>query len=239
MKILAIGNSFSTDATRYLHQIARSQGDSWQVTNLYISGCPLERHFRNMLSDASAYELQHNGFATGFKVSLKEALLSRSWDIVTLQQASTYSAHYHTYQPYLQELAAYVRKLCPKAKLYIHQTWGYEDGSEKLAKQGFASFADMQKAVEEAYAQAAKDIGADGLIPGGRTMLALSERIGQVHRDSYHATLGAGRLALGLTWYKTLSGKEITPFTPDPDEPISQDALEAIFALMDQKVGGA
>ena len=34
MNILAIGNSFSQDATRYLQAIARSQGEKWNVVNL-------------------------------------------------------------------------------------------------------------------------------------------------------------------------------------------------------------
>ena len=54
MDILAIGNSFSTDATRYLYGIARAAGDNLQVTNLYIGGCSLEQHYRNMLSNERA-----------------------------------------------------------------------------------------------------------------------------------------------------------------------------------------
>ena len=48
MRILAIGNSYSQDATRYLHQIARRGGVALNVSNLYIGGCPLSRHFKNM-----------------------------------------------------------------------------------------------------------------------------------------------------------------------------------------------
>ena len=43
-KILAIGNSFSEDATYYLHQILEHSGIENQVVNLYIGGCSLERH---------------------------------------------------------------------------------------------------------------------------------------------------------------------------------------------------
>lgn len=44
LKILAIGNSFSEDATRYLHQLANAAGIDTKIVNLYIGGCPLERH---------------------------------------------------------------------------------------------------------------------------------------------------------------------------------------------------
>ena len=88
MNILAIGNSFSEDATRYLHGIAKADGQHCSVANLYIGGCSLDHHYSNMLSDTKAYELQYNGNNTGFYVSLGEALLNREWDVITLQQAS-------------------------------------------------------------------------------------------------------------------------------------------------------
>ena len=61
MQVLTIGNSFSQDATRYLSQIARSAGESLTVINLYIGGCSLERHYRNMKSGEDVYWLEHNG----------------------------------------------------------------------------------------------------------------------------------------------------------------------------------
>ncbi len=233
MNILAIGNSFSQDATRYLHGIARSMGKKWNTANLYIGGCSLEKHFRNMHTENPAYELQWNGTNTGFYVSIKEALLSRSWDIVTLQQASHHSPFYDSYQPYLNELAAYVRALCPKAKLYIHQTWAYEANSQKLESVAFPTPEAMFAAVEKAYDQAAADISADGIIPSGKLMLALSAHT-SVHRDTYHASFGLGRLALGLLWYRTLSGESVAdcPFR-DTDEPVEEALAATAVALVE------
>lgn len=232
MKVLCIGNSFSSDATRYLQSIARAAGEKWQVGNLYIGGCSLERHFRNMLTGNDAYELYWNGSPSGFFVSLKEALLSRAWDVVTLQQASHFSPFYDSYQPYLRELAAFVRSLCPKAKVYIHQTWAYEADSAKLASVDFATPEEMFSAVEKAYDRAAADIAADGIIPSGRLLLKLSE-LAPVHRDTFHTSLGMGRYALGLLWYKTLSGSPVTdnPFS-DLDEP-SPVPLSTVRTLVD------
>ena len=45
MKILFIGNSFSQNATRYIRQI--SDGTLF-VRNLYIGGCSLETHAKNI-----------------------------------------------------------------------------------------------------------------------------------------------------------------------------------------------
>ena len=126
MNILAIGNSFSQDALRYLHNIAKSDNYDLTVVNLYIGGCPLSQHYKNMLEDNKTYLMEFNGQETLFYVSIKEALLSRDWDYISLQQVSNQSIDYETYQPYLIELSAYIKKYAPKAKQIIHQTWSYE-----------------------------------------------------------------------------------------------------------------
>lgn len=229
MNILAIGNSFSQDATRYLHRIARSDGFDLQVVNLFIGGCPLERHFRNMLTEADAYELDCNGERTEFYVSLKEALLNRSWDYITIQQASGSSFDYESYQPYLDELCTYIRALCPKAKLLIHQTWAYEQGSKKLTDVNYANHRDMFTDIEKAYKKAAKAANAEFIIKSGKLMQKLLENgIPSVHRDGFHLSLGLGRYAAALLWYALLSGNDVSANTfRDFDEEVT-DAEIAI-----------
>ena len=48
ISVLAIGNSFSEDATHFLHQIAEADNVSMKVVNLYIGGCSLEQHWYNI-----------------------------------------------------------------------------------------------------------------------------------------------------------------------------------------------
>ena len=122
MKILSIGNSFSQDATRYLHRMAADNGIDLKTVNLYIGGCSLKTHYYNILDDAKKYLMEFNGFSTGFYVSIKEALMSDEWDYVTVQQASHLSYKPESYQPYLNELAAYIKKYCPHTKILVHQT---------------------------------------------------------------------------------------------------------------------
>ena len=237
MKILCIGNSFSQDATHYLHQIARSNGDDIQVANLYIGGCPLEKHFRNMHSEERAYNLMYNGQTTYFMVSIKEALLNRSWDIVTVQQASPSSPKPATYTPYGEELVDYVRRLCPKAKVIVHQTWAYEDGSPKLLDlMGYPTHDAMFADIEKAYATFAESINAYGIIPGGKLMQQmLKNGIEKVHRDTFHARYGLGRYALGLLWYRMLTGKSVAeiPFN-DFDEPVPAEEIAIAKKLVDE-----
>ncbi len=209
IKVLSIGNSFSDDAQRYLHQIAKNEGVDMKCMNLYIGGCSLRSHYINMIGDKKAYGLYFNGQGTGIKVKISEALESDDWDYVTLQQASHFSFDYDTYTPYIEKLAEYVRLYVPKAKLLIHQTWAYEQGSERLSNvAGFADQYEMLDKIKDAYSRAAELIGADGLIPCGEMMMkAIEVTGGRMHRDTFHADLGVGRYLLGLTWYKAMTGK--------------------------------
>lgn len=211
MKILTIGNSFSEDATRYLHQIARSHGVYLEVVNICIGGCSLERHYRNMLGDKKDYMLCYNGTFTGFYTTLEEALLSRKWDVVTIQQVSHESPKKESFYPYINELADYIRTCQPQAKLLLQETWAYEDGSHRLTVElGYESRKAMLSDVQAAYKEAAEIVGFDGIIPSGTLFdMMLDRGIEKVHRDTFHASLGLGRYALGLLWFRTLTGKSV------------------------------
>ncbi len=230
MNILLIGNSYSVDATRYLHRIARADKENITTVCLYIGGCPLERHYRNMHSGNDAYELFINGEQSGFFVSLKEALLNRKWDIITLQQASYESFDFSNYNPYLTVLYDYVKTLCPKAKIYIHQTWCDNVDSPRLEGFGFKTSKDMLTEIKKAYEMACKEINADGMIKSGELIYSLYENgLSPVWRDFGHVSLGIGRLAVGLLWYKTLTGNDIMKNNfADTDEPVSEKELEII-----------
>ena len=231
MNVLAIGNSFSEDSMRYLHAIARADGVDLQTANLYIGGCSLERHYRNMLMGTDVYELQYNGQRTGFFVSMKEALLNRKWDVVTVQQVSSQSFNKDSYEPYISQLVEYVRKCAPKAKIYVHQTWAYEAGSDKLLKTAkYDTPENMLADIVSAYGIAANTVGADGIIRSGEMFGNLLKcGFERIHRDTYHATYGIGRYALGLLWYRTLCGADVLSNSfCDLDEPVSADDLEKV-----------
>ncbi len=236
MRILAIGNSFSQDASRYLNQVALRSGLNIEVANLMIGGCSLETHYRNMLSGEKRYMLEFNGVYTGFNVSLTEALLTAHWDVVTIQQVSNCSPKYETYTPYITELAAYIRKCAPKAKLIIHQTWAYEEESARLTKElKYEKSADMLSDIVASYNKAAQEIGADGIIPSGEMMFKLHENgIAKVHRDTFHASWGVGRYALALLWMRMLCGVNVTGNSfSDFDVPVTDEEKRIAWAVVD------
>ena len=208
MKILSIGNSFSTDAQRYLNRISKLNSCQIKSVNLYIGGCPLRRHYFNVLENEKAYDFQFNGESTGLLVSIKDALKSDAWDYVTLQQASTYSPVWESYEPYLETIAEYVKKYAPQAKLVVHKTWAYS--AEHIVNKGMAGTReDMYNALSVCYDKMAQAIDTALMIPSGDVVEALIRNgITAPHRDGYHLSLGAGRLAVALLWYSLFSGED-------------------------------
>ncbi len=238
MKILSIGNSFSQDAQRYLHRVAAAEGVEMFCQNLYIGGCSLETHARN-LCEGGVYELEQNGASTGTFITIRDALQSESWDVVTLQQASHFSWNFDTYVPHIDEVAAAVRTLAPTAKLYIHETWAYEQDSVRLTQElGYADQHDMLRDIVASYKKAAALIRADGIIPCGHAMMAAIEQGVTVHRDTFHASFGAGRYLLGLTWYMTLTGNSAGNRIVELDEPVDASILQTVRAAAESAIKG-
>ena len=238
MNILSIGNSFSEDATRYLHDIARAEGEEINTSNLYIGGCSLEMHYENMISGERAYELQYNGQNTGFFVSVDEAIKNRRWDIVTVQQVSHLSFMAESYLPYVAKLVEYVRNLLPDAKIYLHQTWAYEKNSDRLLNVAkYPTSEAMLCDVVKANYEIADVIGADGVIRSGELFGELTKKgYSGLYRDTFHASVGLGRYALGLLWYRALSGRKISAgiFT-DLDEAVDERIKTEIADLINSK----
>ena len=238
IKILSIGNSFSEDAQRWLFPLAAAGGKDCVCANLYIGGCSLEHHRELLFSDAAEYALQIN--ATHVRmVTLREGLESERWDIITFQQASHFSGKPDTYRPYLAELAAYARQVCPDAKLCFHQTWAYETDSDHPA---FADYECDQKQMYEALcaasATAADEVGLSR-IPAGDVIQYLREneplfdyRNGGLSlcRDGFHMSWDYGRYAVAATWYTTLLGGDIIA---NPYRPPMADGGEADEACID------
>ena len=229
MKILSIGNSFSQDAQRYIHKISALNGEPIKTVNLYIGGCSLRTHYFNMLEDSKKYEFQFNGEQTRLPVTIKDALMSDEWDFVTFQQASFHSPKKESYEPYLSELSAYVKKYAPQAKQVIHQTWAYS--AEHIINRGMTGTRDdMFRGLSECYEKAARLINADKIIPCGVLVETLIKNgIETPHRDGYHLSLGAGRLAAGLLWYCFFTGANADEvILPVPDEAVSEEEIKII-----------
>ena len=137
LKVLMIGNSFSVCVGVYLPSIVNSfPKHSLELTSAYIAGCPLDKHAANLKKAetdpnfkpyrmtvwTSVPPLKAKKFYWG---NVNELLKNNQYDVVTIQQSSGKSWNYATYQPFADEVIAYVRKHQPKAEIVIQQTWSY------------------------------------------------------------------------------------------------------------------
>lgn len=214
IKILAIGNSFSNDATEYLWDICHAAGiETVVIGNLYKGACSLDSHWGNMKADRIDYTYYENrdGVWTDQSQNISFALAREAWDIITVQQASQDTGIPSTYGN-LQNILDYVNglKLNPDARIYWHMTWAYDQPSTHA---NFVNYCSDQIAMYEAIVETTKtevltlsDIA--GVIPCGTTIqnLRTSTLNGKLTRDTYHMSYNYGRYALALTWFGELTG---------------------------------
>lgn len=214
LKILCIGNSYSVGATKYLHQIAEQYGDNIDACNLYIGGCSLERHARNIKEQIPEYRIFRNGMWQGLpNVKIGDYIDVCKWDYITFQQASYLSFKWESYQSYLDQVAEYARKYNPTAKFLIHQT---QVCSDTRCKKEFriSGRDEMYEKLVAAYDNAKAAIGAVGILPTGEASQIASVKYGVIDNLLYsdpgsHLSHRYGEYMAGLAWYSVLTGRNV------------------------------
>lgn len=234
IKVLSIGNSFSEDSQYYLHDLSMHGEEEIYCVNLFIGGCSLATHVKNIRENNKAYRYEVNGKHTDRYRSIEEVLEEEKWDYITFQQASWLSGKIETYRPDLDELMAFVRERS-NAVFLIHETWAYECDVE----QDYNTQAQMYEKVSGVYKSVAKAFGLQ-IIPTGDVIQKLrgtSEfdySAGQpsLNRDGQHLAMDYGRYAAALTWYKVLTNKSVKNIGFLPYEfKITEDSMQKIAKI--------
>ena len=246
VRILAVGNSFSEDAIdQYFHEICEAAGKRVIIGNLYIGGCPLERHLLNARMDSAAYRFRRIGLdgktITADPVTLSSALRSDQWDYVSFQQASNFSGLYDTYAP-LKPLVAYVDSVTgsDRPRYMWHQTWAYSPSSTHGA---FPNYGCDQKVMYDSIVAAGRRVMADlpslsFIIPSGTAIQIAREKTGNpdLTRDGYHLDPLIGRYVAACTWFEAIFGESVVgnPYYPEGLSPqearVAQEAAHAAVA---------
>ncbi len=94
----------------------------------------------------------------------------------------------------------------------------------------------MFKDIKLSYQKAADEIDASFIIPSGEVFQSIiATGTEKVHRDTFHASLGLGRYALGLIWYAVLTGNNIQNNTFSCfDEEISPVQVEIVKKCVEE-----
>lgn len=232
IKVLAIGNSFSEDATALLRLLT----PEIFVRNLYIGGCSLQMHCENAAENLSAYDYQENGAPLkNEKISIKDALIGEKWDFVTVQQVSSLSGITESYYPYVTELINYVKRYS-SAEIILHRTWTYEKGSDhpEFFRYEFSPETMWQKIKSATDTVAAKEnlrvIDVGGVIKDLRELPEFDKARGGLNlsRDGYHLSMNYGRFVAAAVWAKFFTGKY-------PEVPGGSPAFDAIKKYFERK----
>lgn len=226
IKILAIGNSFSEDAVEdHLYGLAKAEGLTVIIGNMYKGGCPVDRHLRNLREDIPEYKYRKIG-TDGIKTetpdyTLKQALADEDWDYVSFQQSSPNSGIPETYA-LLPELVDSVRLRVPENAVFMfHQTWSYSKDSphkeyHRYGKDQLKMFYAIVAAVDEVIPQI-KDISI--VIPSGTAIQnARTSFLGDdLTRDGHHLSRPHGRYVASCTWLQAVLGKNPVgnPYCPE------------------------
>ncbi len=218
IKILAIGNSFSSDATEFLWGFYNAAGyDEVVVGNMYIGGCSIDMHWSNMQSNAPSYEyykMTDGSWAMQNFTDLVTAIEDERWDVITVQQVSGLSGEPTSFGN-LNNVLSYVNahKTNPDVKIYYHMTWAYQSDSNHIDFQRYESNQILMynSIVNATQTQANANPMIDGIIPAGTAIQNMrTGALGDwLTRDGYHLSRYIGRYIAAMTWYATLSGESV------------------------------
>lgn len=216
LKLLAIGNSFSDDAVKYLYSLAKNAGaKNVVIASMDVPGCDLKIHRANAQSDLPIYKYTKCGKSTGGKtkvftnISILSALKDENWDYITLQQSSAMSGIMKSYNGDLDFLVKYIMKNRPlkTTKLCWHMTWAY---AKNYREDKFESYHFNQSEMYRAICRVIKnkiepDSRIEVMIPVGTAIQNLrTSYIGdRLNRDGRHLN-EIGRYTAALTFMKSL-----------------------------------
>ena len=123
LRILAIGNSFSTDCMQYLYNIMKSGGvENVVLGNLYYGGCSLAQHLDFAKNSKPNYTYYKNTTGSWNKTDnyvLADALKDEEWDYITFQQTSKTCGLESSYGETLTSLVDFVEERAPKSAKFL------------------------------------------------------------------------------------------------------------------------
>lgn len=218
LRILAIGNSFSADAVEdHFYPIAAEKGVTLIIGNMYIGGCSLERHAKNVRQNISDYSYRKI-CADGNKTvvgdyALERAIHDEKWDIITLQESSPISGIKDNYYPYMVEIMDFIKANQPKAEIVFHMTWAYDPDT---SHRGFANYGNdqlaMYNAIMDTVGEVVDEVGIKTVIPCATAMqnartTVLEDKVNTP--DGYHLSRPCGRYIAACVWVEKLLGKNV------------------------------
>ena len=248
LRILGIGNSYTSNGMLHLPQIAANNGlDNVYFATLEYGGASLWMHWDFYQKNQAVYGFRMSNPKIGDwgdwnteTISLRQALKYAKWDVIVLQQYSAESGLYHTYQPYLNQMLDEIALMSGNARVVFawQMTWAY---GSKSNHPGFAYYegnqALMSDKIEEATKYMNRETGVDIIIPTGAIIRDLrSSKYNNppydLTTDGVHLDLGLGCYAASAAWFETLVAPVFrTSVIGNPDVIENPDSVTTVIPV--------
>ncbi|MCF0202938.1 MAG: DUF4886 domain-containing protein [Bacteroidaceae bacterium] len=209
LRVLAIGNSYADDATRYLKHIVSSAGIDNKRLCIYVASRSAYslKHWYDVYTSNETVALRRDvGLIEMKKNASLQELFAQNWDIIVFQQYSRASDNFSTFNPYLDRLANAAVSLCKNKNVCIawHMTWNYWTG--------YADYP-VTEARYDKIVEAAREMSESNriltIIPTGTAIEnarhSSSLKTGHdLTRDGVHLSYGTGCYIAACTWFEKL-----------------------------------
>ena len=252
VKLLTIGNSFADNTMEMLPEFAKAGGKQITIFKVNVGGNSMAQHvgylqaFEKDPADPKGHPYKQVMDPRSHEkkdFSLREALESEDWDIVTIQQVSNLSFKPETYQPYANILVDYIHKYAPHAVILIHETWAYpDDYFAKFKADGLDQKA-MYDKLKAAYRKLADETGLQVIPVGDAFQTARSQPApfslnvtGDKHANA------KGKYLAAAVFYEMIFGQNVEPvpvarkeISPEDAAALRHIAHEAVVARYGDK----
>ena len=215
LEVLMIGNSYTGGIRRTMEAIKGAGPRSIAFTYHTPGGRQLVQHDKND--------------------KVTELIKSKKWDVVVLQEQSQTPA-YANLRPTFQAgvKALHKKAVAQGARVLLYQTWGRRDG-DKQNIDAAPTYEVMQKALTQAYTDAAKDLNCELAEVGVNW-----QRIRENHPDLFpklYRNDGSHPSELGAYLAGSVIYRQITGKLPDPavlPNQVDKDAAKVIQRVLGQ-----
>ena len=248
--LLLIGNSGCYYYVEELHGIAKADGISMTVCNLYYNGASVRQHhgwWKNGDSICQLFITDESGRNKFENVDIMYSLRQRNWDAIGMCdggyakiRAAAPEDTFAERGSFMKELYDLYRKEFPMAKLYWQAGAAYEIGYDKSF--AIRSYEDQQadNAIYREYAKlvsreldilwvprgdAAQIARANPAVGNITARLGINGNEGDLYHDG---DIGGGQYLTACVWYEILTGNSCIGNTWRPKYELSEEKI-AIF----------
>ncbi|WP_101690755.1 DUF4886 domain-containing protein [Dysgonomonas massiliensis] len=213
IKILAIGSSWLNDTVIRLRDVAIASGLRVEVGNALSSGLSyqtiVDKFNNSELVDYTLWDSLGNPAVTS-QNTISNIILSKSWDIVVIQQGAKDGFFLDSFQPYMSKWIHILKTnlINPNAVITMNHTWTPDRNGQYISSYGFTSQQAMWDATLHNITIASYQSGIDLVVPCGMAIYSLRttslQNDNDLTRDKLHLDSGIGTYTAACTFFEAI-----------------------------------